>query len=218
MTRVSLYIDGFNLYHGMKADSRIHAFRWLDLRSLGESLLAPGEELEQVVYFTALAYWDPGKRRRHETYIRALESVRVEAVLGHYQPVAQVCLASCGEVFDAHVEKKTDVNIATRVLVDSAHDRFDWAYLLTADSDQVPTIRAVRELAPTKKICIIAPPKRNSDDLRKVADRYRQLGWKSFRDHLLPSEVQTADGFKIRCPREWLPPSPDRTDAQDGGA
>ena len=42
MTRLVAYVDGFNLYHGLKAvyGRRYH---WLDLQALVRSLLRPGQ-------------------------------------------------------------------------------------------------------------------------------------------------------------------------------
>ena len=52
MNRVIAYIDGFNLYFGLKADHG-RKYLWLDLQALVESLLLPDQELQGVRYFTA---------------------------------------------------------------------------------------------------------------------------------------------------------------------
>ena len=48
--RAIVYIDGYNLYHGMRADFG-KRYNWLDLQALSESLLHPGTELVAVKYF-----------------------------------------------------------------------------------------------------------------------------------------------------------------------
>lgn len=50
--RVSVYVDGFNLYYGLKSKGWRHYY-WLDLRRLSEKLLRPGQRLVMVRYFTA---------------------------------------------------------------------------------------------------------------------------------------------------------------------
>ena len=54
MTRVSFFIDGFNLYHSLKDYAR--DCRWLDLRKLCESYLRENEQLGDVYYFTAVTF------------------------------------------------------------------------------------------------------------------------------------------------------------------
>ncbi len=63
MDRVVAYIDGFNLYFGLKAGHG-RKYLWLDLEALAESLLRPGQELREVKYFTARLRDDPEGGRR----------------------------------------------------------------------------------------------------------------------------------------------------------
>jgi hypothetical protein len=52
MTRVVAYVDGFNLYFGLK-NGYGRRYHWLGLQALATSLLQPGQELREVQYFTA---------------------------------------------------------------------------------------------------------------------------------------------------------------------
>ena len=52
MNRVISYIDGFNLYFGLK-DKGWKRYYWLDLAALSGALLKPGQTLESTHYFTA---------------------------------------------------------------------------------------------------------------------------------------------------------------------
>lgn len=56
--RVIAYIDGYNLYCGMR-DASLQSSRWLDLHALCESLLEPDQRLELVRYFTTRVRDDP---------------------------------------------------------------------------------------------------------------------------------------------------------------
>jgi hypothetical protein len=47
MESVVAYIDGFNLYFGLKADHG-RKYLWLDLQALIEGLLRPNQELREV--------------------------------------------------------------------------------------------------------------------------------------------------------------------------
>ena len=52
MSRVIAYVDGFNLYFGLKAKGWKKHY-WLDLNGLATSLLKPGQTLAGVHYFTS---------------------------------------------------------------------------------------------------------------------------------------------------------------------
>jgi hypothetical protein len=73
MDRVVAYIDGFNLYFGLKA-AHGRKYLWLDLQALVESLLLPNQELREVQYFTARVRDDPNGERRQAVYLDALAS------------------------------------------------------------------------------------------------------------------------------------------------
>lgn len=206
--RVACYIDGFNLYHGLQSDERCKHHRWLDLWSFCSSLMEKGEILGRVVYCTAVPDWDRGKHDRHRTYIAALESRGVTVVEGRFQPDAVACRATCQELWNAYNEKMTDVNLATTMFIDAVADRFDRAYLITGDSDQVPTIKALAAFDRPRPVTVVFPPKRTSEHLRQIADQNRRLGWKSFRSHQLPDTIRLDSGRTIRRPARWDPPAP----------
>ena len=52
MERVKAYVDGFNLYHGLKTRHG-RKYLWLDLQALAVRLLKPSQHLVAVEYFTA---------------------------------------------------------------------------------------------------------------------------------------------------------------------
>jgi hypothetical protein len=53
VSRVVAYIDGLNLYYGMR--SRFgRTFHWLDIEELCKQLLRPHQHLVRINYFTAL--------------------------------------------------------------------------------------------------------------------------------------------------------------------
>ena len=52
MKRVIVYIDGFNLYHGLVA-AGFRKYLWLDLNKLAKEILESDQVLTGVKYFTA---------------------------------------------------------------------------------------------------------------------------------------------------------------------
>jgi len=201
--RVSVYIDGFNLYHGLKEHSKAREYRWLNLWSLSESLLRRGHRLERVLYFTSLPPWNPRKVARHQAYLAALTSVGVEIIMGRFQKDLAFCYADCKQPFDVYTEKLTDVHIATSILRDAVLDRFDWAYLVTGDADQAPTIRTLRAIAPTKEVYVVFPPRRHANELATTAVAHiGPLSARKIKPHIFPDEVSVGNRV-IHKPEGW---------------
>src|SRR5437870_225149 len=134
MKRVIAYIDGFNMYYGLKSKGWNRYF-WLDVQALSKNLLKPDQTLTHTKYFTARIGQPPEKIKRQNTYIEAIQSCRdVSLYLGHYLSSPREC-PICGETYDASQEKMTDVNIAVELMKDAFQDEFDTALLISADSD-----------------------------------------------------------------------------------
>ena len=70
--RTRVYVDGFNIYYGI----RFTPYRWLDLGRLAR-LLVPNVELDAIRYFTARieARDDPDQPQRQTIYLRALQTI-----------------------------------------------------------------------------------------------------------------------------------------------
>lgn len=96
----------------------------------------------------------------------------------------------------------TDVNINVEILKDAYEDKFDVALLISADSDLVTTVKAMRQLFP-KKIVIAFPPKRYSVDLANAAHASFTIGKRNPAKSLFPEEVTKEDGYILRCPSSW---------------
>lgn len=202
MERVVTYIDGFNLYFGLK-DSRWRKFYWLDVESLAGNLLKSGQELLQVKYFTARVTSPADKARRQNTFLEALETLdKVRIFYGKYQLNSRVC-RNCGYREFVPSEKMTDVNIAVELLADAYQDRFDTAMLISADSDLVGPIRTVRALFPHKRVVAAFPPRRNSMELQKVVTGYFTIGRAIFAKSIFPEQVTKTDGFVLQRPASW---------------
>jgi uncharacterized LabA/DUF88 family protein len=199
--RVIVYIDGFNLYFGMK-EAGFENCKWLDLNQLAISLLKPNQELKLIKYFTSRVSNNPDKQKRQTTYIEALETKGIRVYFGHYQGDLGEC-KRCGNMWSVYHEKMTDVNIATQMLIDAYQDNFDMAMLLSGDSDLVPPIKAVHENFRLKRVFVAFPPKRHNASVAFVAKGSLVIGRKKLVDCQLPEVIQKKDGFKLRKPKEW---------------
>lgn len=202
MPRVITYIDGFNMYCGIKSKGWQRYF-WLDVQALSRNLLKADQTLSQTKYFTARVSGPADKAKRQRTYIDAIQTrPEVSIFFGHFLATPREC-RNCGFTYDAFQEKMTDVNIAVELLQDAFQDAFDTAILMSADSDLIASIEAVKKLFPQKRIIVVCPPGRFSVNLTKAAHGYITLGHGLIEKSQFPNEVTTASGFVLRRPTSW---------------
>ncbi|MET7464772.1 NYN domain-containing protein [Nonomuraea sp. NPDC005501] len=203
--RVGVYIDGFNLYYGLRALGR-RSLLWLDLWSLAVGFLKPQQRLVSVRYFTAAIRDDPPAGARQEAYLATLESRGVEVVLGRFQEQVVRCRA-CGAQRRTYAEKQSDVALAAAMVGDVATDSVDVVILVSADSDLCAAIHAIKQLDTRRgrktRVVSVFPPQRRSDHLRQVSDAWFPLGAAVIRRSQLPDVVRTGDGALYHRPPHW---------------
>ena len=148
----NVYIDGFNLYYRALKDTQ---FRWLDLRKLAETIF-PQDDVHRVCYFTARLDTRPGnpnQPRRQLIYLRALATLPgFDAYYGVFRsgvkrrPMVEPVrgLPEYVLVRDSE-EKGSDVNLATRLLVDGFNGEYQQAVVVSNDADFAGAMRYVRD-------------------------------------------------------------------------
>ncbi|MBD3297613.1 MAG: NYN domain-containing protein [candidate division Zixibacteria bacterium] len=210
MSRVSVFIDGFNLYHSMMSDRELRKSKWLDLSRMANSIVSKGQTLTGIYYFTAYTPWDQAKRDRHKTYIRALEHSGVEVILGVFRlkpRKIKVRIEQRREVdlelrYNSFEEKRTDVNIAISLLKLAVSDHYDEAFIVSGDSDLVPAISEVIT-SYGKTVRIVIPPRQKAKELCSVATSRKKLQRLHFQKNQFPLTITPPKGPLIECPREW---------------
>ncbi|MFP3089475.1 NYN domain-containing protein [Treponema sp. TIM-1] len=201
--RINVYIDGFNLYHSTLQHTHPDC-RWLNLLELSKRLINPEtEEICRVYYFSALTTWIPERAKKHLLYIHALRAIGVKDVLGKFTLRERKCPLCAGR-YQAHEEKKTDINIAITLLADAVADKFDTALILSGDSDLAPVTTKLRQLCPSKKIGIIVPQNQSAMNLKQHADFFKKIRTRDLKRSLLPEQVTYNDKVII-APAGWLP-------------
>lgn len=195
--RTACYIDGFNLYHAIEALNQ-PALKWADLSSLAQSYMREGDVLVRTVFFTALNTWDAPKRSRHVNYISALEAYGVEVSRSKFDKVQKYCHAH-QRYCKLREEKQTDVALGVTMLSDCMKLGIQRIILLTADSDQIPAVKAVKEHFAETVIFMVAPPKRLkiARELGAACDGIAELSAARLRQHLLPNEIRDGSGHLI---------------------
>ncbi len=203
--RVAVYIDGFNLYHGLKHKGW-QRYYWLDLEQFAKNLIRPNQQLRAVRYFTASVIptvGDPGKPGRQATFLEALQTHSdISIHYGYFLPKKLKCPV-CGIVRQSFEEKMTDVNISVALLNDAQDDLFDVAMIISADSDLVGPIQSILDRYRNKRVIVAFPPRRQSKHLRQIVSAAITIGRDKLRDSQLPDEVVRDDGFVLRRPVTW---------------
>lgn len=210
--RAALYVDGFNLYHPIKAmgDDCNH-LKWASLWQLGLNLTAPHEqELVKVLFCTAVpsVRQSPDKRDRHITFNAAQRACGVDIIEGHYVPEnIEIDGVPTGE--QKWTEKQTDINVALEMIFDGLDDLYDIALLLSADTDQVATARVFHErLSPLGKRMIgVAPPNRSiPSGYSKFKVPEVKLKQYDIEQCIMPA-ILDHQGTQITRPEAYDPPS-----------
>jgi uncharacterized LabA/DUF88 family protein len=198
--RVSVYIDGFNLYFGL-AES-FPSLKWLNVELLAQNLLKPHQELVAVNYFTSLVGNNPPKEKRQRDYLSALKTTGIQIIYGHYKSKMKSCF-SCRHTWHDNEEKMTDVNIAVQMLMDALDDRYDTAMLISGDSDLVPPIRAVHSRYPKKRVMVAFPPNRHNVSIKNESKGNFIIGRQKLKQSQFPDSLLLSSGFQLQKPNEW---------------
>lgn len=206
----SVYIDGFNLYYRALKDT---PFRWLNLRKLAEDLF-PNDVIRSVNYFTALLNErpdNPDQPARQLTYLRALQTLPgLNIYYGTFRPRIKTRrlaepvpgLPEYVRILDSE-EKGTDVNLATRLLVDGFDGAYQQAVVVSNDSDLASPMRYVREVL-GRKVSVVNPDNRNYThrDLADAATYVKRLRPSHLRRSLFSATVSDSLGI-ISKPAAW---------------
>ena len=206
----NLYIDGLNLYYRALRGTR---FKWLDLWRLAQALF-PEDEIGQVCYFTALfdaRPEDPAQPERHRVYMRALATLPgLEIHYGVIRPRTKVRrlaepipgLPEYVRVLDSE-EKGTDVNLATRLLVDGFSGAYEQAVVVSNDSDLASPMRYVRDELGLK-MTVVNPDNNNHThrDLVVASTYIKRLRRSHLRRSQFPPVLADAQG-RITKPPRW---------------
>jgi uncharacterized LabA/DUF88 family protein len=203
MLRASVYVDGFNLYHGLRSRYG-RTYHWLDLEAFAQGILRPGQRLERVRYFTARVRDNEPSRLRQLAYLEALRAhcTKVEIFEGRFQRKTCRCRA-CQAQWVTYEEKESDVSLAVSLVEDAATDVYDVAVVISADSDLCPALRAAKRLRPHKRIIVVFPPQRHSDDLRRHADAVLRVDRALLSRSQLPTKILNSAGIVLERPAYW---------------
>lgn len=201
--RTNVYVDGFNLYYRRLKGT---AYRWLDVRKMCELLLS--RQLQDIHYFTARVKPRPSNpqvAQRQQAYLRALETVGVKIHYGTFQRRprwAHLVNPPAGGPPKVEIwrtdEKGSDVNLATKLLVDGFQAKYDAAVVVSNDSDLRAPIEAVRSELGTPVSVLITDPRVKRSSL--PADSHYWIRKGVLKASQFPTTVTDAIGTISRPP------------------
>lgn len=201
MKKVISYIDGYNLYHGLKSQGWKWAY-WLNVHLMIGNILSEDQKLITTKYFTTRVSKPEGKRLRQQKFLEALGTIpEIMFFYGKYIPDKIEC-RHCGHIYTTYHEKMTDVNIAVEMLIDAMQNKFDTAVLVSGDSDLVNLVHRVKDLF-GKQVVIVFPPKRKPRNLRKAANVIVDIDAQLLSKSLFADEIKKLDGYILKRPNEW---------------
>lgn len=206
MAKVYFLVDGFNLYHALDTNPDYHCFKWLNLTKLARCFVLGKDTLEGVEYFTTLATWDPAKVLRHKIFIKANEAQGVKVTYGEFKRKQRKC-SECGKLVRSFEEKQTDVNIAIRLFELAVQDKYDKAIIISGDTDLIPAVKAVQKTFPAKKIGVVIPIGRASEDLKLQTDFHHKMKLHHMRSSRFEDVITLNDGSALECPTRWKAPA-----------
>ena len=208
--RTNVYIDGFNLYYRALKNT---PFRWLNLRRLVETLF-PQDNIGKVCYFTArldVRPTNPGQPQRQLIYLRALATLpNLDIHYGTFRsgtkrrPLAEPVQGLPTQVVVRDSEEKgSDVNLATRLLVDGFNGEYEQAVVLSNDADFAGAMRYVRDSLGLR-VTLVNPDARVSSprDLANTATYVKRLWRSHLRRSQFPETIRDDVGI-ITKPDGW---------------
>jgi hypothetical protein len=208
--RCTIYIDAFNWYYGIFVHHP--EWKWLNIEKFFAALRLD-EQVTWIGFFTAIV--DPKKqqslkRDRQRRYLKALKAQPcVEVILGKYQNRTVTCQANaCPRhlTYEVGEEKKTDVNIAVRLIDDAVHGRTDSMVIVSADSDLEPAVQWVRKNHPAISITVYIPAlpdelsSRRNDNYQNMGVTCRLLPLGDIHRYVLLNTVALPDGTTVTKP------------------
>ena len=219
--RISVFIDGFNLYHAI--DRHLSArYKWCNLKKLAEQFIdGEKEEIGKVYFVTAYCIWDNEKLVRHKNYVKALRQNGIYTIKGNYRKVQRTFripmqIEECVPieilkiieklVYRTHEEKETDVNIALKIVEEAFLNHYDHAIILSGDSDLIGAIKTVKKHFPDKEFTNLLPIKAKGKIIGKVCGKQYQITKKHFDEALMPEEINLENGEIIKMPEKYKEP------------
>tara|TARA_Y100000034_G_C6881271_1_gene403866 strand:- start:298 stop:822 length:525 start_codon:yes stop_codon:yes gene_type:complete len=163
--RITIFIDGSNLYHGLKVlGVKINDFNKF------VNLLANGKEVKRIFYYTARMdkTFDEQRYLKHQKFLSKLSLIpKFKVVFCTFKKIVE----KDGKI--RYEVKGDDVQLANDMVVGAYENHYDTAILVSGDEDFKPVVRTVRRLG--KKVENIFFRGGSSSRLRKTCNSSKNI-------------------------------------------
>ena len=165
--RVSIFIDGSNLYHALRSNFRRHDLNFAEFTSK----LCGSRRLFRTYYYNVLqdSTQRPDSYREQQEFLDVLRKT----------PYLEVRLGSTKMTQGITVEKGIDIMLATDLLYFAWNDFYDVAVLVSGDADFAYALQAVKNMG--KHVEVAYFESGVSKDLLNIADNRHLLDRGFFR-------------------------------------
>lgn len=175
--RVFCYVDGYNLYYSIRdfAETIDIKLVWCDLFKLAEQFIDSKTQAITRIYYCSAPYKKNNQDERiiksrkaqalYCKYHRALYGKKFHSIFGEFKDKSVNQDGGNKSTMKLWEEKRTDVNVALRMLDDAHHNKYDQVLLFSGDSDFIPLIEFIYKYK--KKITVILPPTKENRPYRK---------------------------------------------------
>lgn len=207
LKRVIFYIDGFNLYYGLK-ESRLRRYYWLNIETLAHTIAKKfmdfNYKIRLIRYFTSKVKksLNINKYNRQKSYLGAIKTLPLTKITyGRYKLKDYEC-RFCGKKDKKPIEKMTDVNIASFMFWDAYKEYCDIQILIGGDTDLKPITERLKKIQKTE-LYIFFPLHRETDDLKKYCKFSGKIYKNIFKTCQFSNPVINRKGNKIFKPIYW---------------
>ena len=222
LQKVSVFIDGYNLYHSVKSLNK-PILKWVNPINFCKFFInIKQERIERVKFFTAFPHHkSQDVQNRYFSYTKALKAQGIEIIEGEFKKKLSSFYSNNKKFTRATFEEKeSDVNLSISIVEDAFERISDKIIVITNDSDIAPAIKMAKEKNPHVKIQIISPPiaktKQVSYSLYVAAGNVKknkkgqtyvktsQIMEFMLKQAVMPSKIVAKDGEVIEIPEKYL--------------
>ena len=221
MQKLSIFIDGYNLYHAVDNLKKPH-LKWANPRIFCKFFVNHKfEDVARIKFFTAFPKHKSFEvQARYKDFTDALKHYDIEVVEWNFKKkLVTINLDGQHHTKITHEEKESDVNIALAILEDAFEKTSDRILVITNDSDITPAIKMAREKNKELKINILTPPLQKTkqisnslyfasgnvgrDKKGQIFHNFKMIKEFMLEQAIMPDEIIDKDGKKIIIPDEY---------------
>ncbi len=227
---VNIYIDWFNVYHVLKNNINQSSkpweaeLKWCNLKSLAESYLQEDEKIWKIYFFTADS-WVKETKNRWIIYQKALNEQNIIIIKWKYSNITRTFIDKMKVlllkmwfniwndllekyypkrlIYKTYEEKRTDVNIAIKILEDAFLWNYDHAIIMSWDSDIVPAIESVKRNFTDKKFSTLWIVWTKWQLIKKLCDYHEVIWYNKIKEHKFDDDIELKNWDIISIPKEW---------------